>query len=90
MVSARLNSIELVMPYTYIPDALDWSAGAEVLQIPKVGRTLPRAMMFRMDAFPEFMKQPANRIAKDNRETAGVAGYGVEGSQMAFWICAVL
>lgn len=47
--------------------------------------------MFRMDGFPEFMKKPANRIAKGNQATPGVEGYvfdGVEGSQMAFWTCA--
>ena len=43
-----------------------------------------------MDNFPEFMKQPANRIATANQATPGVEGYvfdGVEGSQMAFWTC---
>lgn len=47
-------------------------------------------MMFKMDAFPEFMKQPPNRIAKGNQATPGVEGYvfdGAEGSQMAFWTC---
>jgi len=43
-----------------------------------------------MNEFPEFMKHPANRIAKTNQATPGVEGYvfdGVEGSQMAFWTC---
>jgi hypothetical protein len=47
--------------------------------------------MFGMDAFPEFMKHPANRIAKSDQATPGVEGYvfdGAEGSQMAFWTCA--
>lgn len=44
-----------------------------------------------MDAFPEFMKHPANRIARSNQATPGVEGYvfdGANGSQMAFWTCA--
>ena len=43
-----------------------------------------------MDNFPEFMKHPANRIAKSNQATPGVEGYvfdGADGSQMAFWTC---
>ncbi len=44
-----------------------------------------------MDAFPEFMKCPANRIAKSNNATPGIDGYvfdGANGSQVAFWTCA--
>jgi len=43
-----------------------------------------------MDAFPEFMKHPANRIARSNQATPGVEGYvfdGANGNQMAFWTC---
>jgi len=43
-----------------------------------------------MDDFPNFMKQPANRIASSNQATPGVEGYvfdGEDGSQMAFWTC---
>jgi mannose-6-phosphate isomerase-like protein (cupin superfamily) len=43
-----------------------------------------------MNDFPDFMKRPANRIAGSDQATAGVEGYvfdGVDGSQMAFWIC---
>jgi mannose-6-phosphate isomerase-like protein (cupin superfamily) len=43
-----------------------------------------------MDNFPEFMKNPANRIATSNQSTSGVEGYvfdGADGSQMAFWTC---
>jgi quercetin dioxygenase-like cupin family protein len=43
-----------------------------------------------MDAFPEFMKHPANRIVRSNQATPGVEGYvfdGTDGSQMAFWTC---
>jgi len=43
-----------------------------------------------MDAFPEFMKNPANRIARSNHSTPGVEGYvfdGADKSQMAFWTC---
>jgi mannose-6-phosphate isomerase-like protein (cupin superfamily) len=40
--------------------------------------------------FPDFMKQPANRIATASQATPGVEGYvfdGADGSQMAFWTC---
>src|SRR5229473_7288668 len=43
-----------------------------------------------MSKFPEFMKHPANRIARSNQATPGVDGYvfdGIDGSQMAFWTC---
>lgn len=43
-----------------------------------------------MDQFPEFMQQPANRIATGDQATPGVEGYvfdGADGSQMAFWTC---
>ena len=43
-----------------------------------------------MDEFPEFMRNPANRIAAEDQATAGAEGYvfdGVDGSQMAFWTC---
>lgn len=43
-----------------------------------------------MKEFPEFMKQPVNRIATSNQATPGVEGYvfdGADGSQMAFWTC---
>ena len=43
-----------------------------------------------MDDFPQFMRHPANRIAKTNHATPGVEGYifdGADGSQMAFWTC---
>jgi quercetin dioxygenase-like cupin family protein len=43
-----------------------------------------------MHDFPEFMKNPVNRIAKSNQATPGVEGYvfdGADGSQMAFWTC---
>ena len=43
-----------------------------------------------MDDFPEFMKHPANRIAKTDQATPGVEGYvfdGADRSQMAFWTC---
>ena len=43
-----------------------------------------------MDAFPEFMKHPANRIATGSQATPGVEGYvfdGADRSQMAFWTC---
>jgi mannose-6-phosphate isomerase-like protein (cupin superfamily) len=43
-----------------------------------------------MNDFPDFMKNPANRIAEANQATPGVEGYvfdGVDGGQMAFWTC---
>jgi quercetin dioxygenase-like cupin family protein len=43
-----------------------------------------------MDAFPKFMKDPANRIRRSSQATPGVEGYvfdGVNGMQMAFWTC---
>lgn len=43
-----------------------------------------------MNGFPDFMKNPANRIATTAQATPGVDGYvfdGVDGSQMAFWTC---
>ncbi|HEY6338796.1 MAG TPA: cupin domain-containing protein [Candidatus Sulfotelmatobacter sp.] len=43
-----------------------------------------------MKAFPEFMKQPANRVATGSQATPSVEGYvfdGADGSQMAFWTC---
>jgi mannose-6-phosphate isomerase-like protein (cupin superfamily) len=43
-----------------------------------------------VDDFPEFMKHPANRIAKTDQATPGVEGYifdGKDGTQMAFWTC---
>jgi quercetin dioxygenase-like cupin family protein len=43
-----------------------------------------------MENFPEFMKNPSNRIATSNESTPGVEGYvfdGADGSQMAFWTC---
>jgi|SRR5215472_6190907 len=46
--------------------------------------------IFGMNAFPDFMKNPANRIARSNHATPGVEGYvfdGNDGSQMAFWTC---
>jgi quercetin dioxygenase-like cupin family protein len=43
-----------------------------------------------MQAFPEFMRHPADRIAAGSQATPGVEGYvfdGAGGSQMAFWTC---
>jgi mannose-6-phosphate isomerase-like protein (cupin superfamily) len=43
-----------------------------------------------MDMFPEFMRNPLNRIARPNQATPGVEGYvfdGADESQMAFWTC---
>ena len=43
-----------------------------------------------MNSFPEFMRSPANRIARSAQATPGVEGYvfdGADESQMAFWTC---
>jgi quercetin dioxygenase-like cupin family protein len=43
-----------------------------------------------MPDFPEFMKNPINRIPSSSQSTPGVEGYvydGADGSQMAFWTC---
>jgi mannose-6-phosphate isomerase-like protein (cupin superfamily) len=43
-----------------------------------------------MNAFPEFMKNPANCVGKESQHTEGIEGYvfnGADGSQMAFWSC---
>lgn len=43
-----------------------------------------------MDAFPSFMRNPANRIAAESQYTGDIEGYvfdGADGSQMAFWTC---
>ena len=43
-----------------------------------------------MDDFPEFMKHPANKIARSDQATPAVEGYvfdGRDGSQMTFWTC---
>jgi len=49
-----------------------------------------RVSMLSMNAFPDFMKDPTNRIARPSQATPGVEGYvfdGCDGSQMAFWTC---
>jgi mannose-6-phosphate isomerase-like protein (cupin superfamily) len=41
-----------------------------------------------MGEFPEFMRNPANKIATETQYTKGIEGYvfdGADGSQMAFW-----
>jgi mannose-6-phosphate isomerase-like protein (cupin superfamily) len=41
-----------------------------------------------LNDFPEFMKQPANKIVPKEQYTKGIEGYvfdGADGSQMAFW-----
>jgi mannose-6-phosphate isomerase-like protein (cupin superfamily) len=43
-----------------------------------------------MNAFPEFMRNAANRIASSEQATPGVEGYvfeGADGSQMTIWTC---
>ena len=54
-------------------------------------RTVQVSRITTMDDFPDFMKNPFNRIAKTSQATQGVEGYvfdGTDGSQMAFWTCA--
>ncbi len=41
-----------------------------------------------MNGFPEFMRNPANKIASGSQYTSGLEGYvfdGADESQMAFW-----
>ncbi len=41
-----------------------------------------------MNDFPDFMKNPANKIDSKSQFTPGIEGYvfdGADGSQMAFW-----
>jgi len=43
-----------------------------------------------MDHFPDFMKNPKNRIDPSQQNTADIEGYfyeAADGSQMAFWEC---
>jgi quercetin dioxygenase-like cupin family protein len=43
-----------------------------------------------MEEFPDFMKNPKNRIKQSSQFTKDIDGYvydGVDGSQMAFWTC---
>lgn len=43
-----------------------------------------------MNEFPEFMKNPLNRIGKISQYTDDIEGYvfnGADGSQMAYWTC---
>ena len=43
-----------------------------------------------MNDFPEFMKNPDNKIPTKAQATPGVEGYvfdGADGNQMAFWTC---
>ena len=43
-----------------------------------------------MTDFPEFMKNPKNRIHASEQNTPDVEGYfyqGADGGQMAFWTC---
>ena len=43
-----------------------------------------------MTDFPDFMRNPANRIASASQATPGVEGYvfdGADGSQLTFWSC---
>ena len=64
--------------------AMDWRGRVEPFP-EKVGLSFAA-----MEDFPEFMKHPANQIAKSNQATPGVEGYvfdGADGSQMAFWTC---
>ena len=38
-----------------------------------------------MDAFPEFMKHPANRISTETQYTKGIEGYVFDGAMEARW-----
>ncbi len=44
--------------------------------------------MIKMKDFPEFLKNPANKISIASQYTKGIEGYvfdGLDGSQVAFW-----
>jgi quercetin dioxygenase-like cupin family protein len=46
--------------------------------------------LVRMADFPDFVKNPLNRIATESQFTEGIEGYvfdGADGSQVAFWRC---
>lgn len=69
-------------------------SGARRRCVPTIPRVAPSLRecdnVLAMDDFPEFMKHPANRIARSNQATPGVEGYvfdGADESQMAFWTC---
>ena len=43
-----------------------------------------------MNDFPQFMKNPFNKIARESQHTESIDGYvfdGRDGSQVAFWTC---
>lgn len=43
-----------------------------------------------LKTFPDFIRHPANRIARSAQATPGVEGYvydGADETQMAFWTC---
>jgi quercetin dioxygenase-like cupin family protein len=43
-----------------------------------------------MNNFPQFIKNPANKIARESQHTKDIEGYvfdGKDGSQVAFWTC---
>lgn len=43
-----------------------------------------------MEEFPEFIKNPKNRIKQSSQYTKGIEGYvfdGMDGSQISFWTC---
>ncbi|RJR41511.1 MAG: cupin domain-containing protein [Deltaproteobacteria bacterium] len=43
-----------------------------------------------MDDFPDFLKNPLNKIASKSQYTEDIEGYvfdGADGSQVAFWKC---
>ena len=47
-------------------------------------------MELKMSDFPEFMKNPRNRIDTESQFSRGIEGYiydGADGGQMAFWTC---
>lgn len=45
-----------------------------------------------MDEFPEFLRQPNNKIFSGSQYGKGIEGYvfdGADGSQMAIWTCMI-
>lgn len=63
--------------------AIEWATESEARKEANCGGT-------KMEGFPGFMKNAANRVATESQATSGVEGYvfnGADRNQMAFWTC---
>ena len=66
-------------------DAQRW---AKILRFIEMRFTLERISV--MEHFPDFMKNPKNKIDPAQQNTPDIEGYyyeGADGSQIAFWEC---